>query len=59
MGTALEPKTIPSSSFWQKAKRKKVKKSYRERAGWKKERRRRRRGGEVGEIKIQKRLRAS
>ena len=38
---ALEPKTIPSSSFWQKAKRKKVTKSYRERAGWKKERRRR------------------
>ena len=31
-GTALEPKTIPSSSFWQK-----VKKSYRERARRKKE----------------------
>ena len=39
---SLEPKTIYSSSFWQKDKRKKVKKSYTERAGRKKERRRRR-----------------
>ena len=49
---ALEPKTILSSSFWQKDKRQKVKKSYRKRARQKKERRRR--GGEEGEQRKQK-----